>query len=202
MEEIEEIMFGNRKVPTKTSGHRKTRASRAIPDAKEWKSVDMESDQNNDTDTNLSDHPTASTPFETRDGTRIPSGLSIRPPQTESDVNFSVGGERGWAEKLEETDEAREKRLQGDRRAKEREMVRQAVRRVIVFGVAEEEQPNEKVEGQPRVKDKKKAAKEKDENSGEEERPAKRKAEAVMNGSIVDPSFAKGNWSVRWRERV
>jgi hypothetical protein len=30
---------------------------------------------------------------------------------------------------------------------------------------------------------------------------SKRKmCEAVMNGSVVEPSFAKGDWAVRWRE--
>ena len=27
-----------------------------------------------------------------------------------------------------------------------------------------------------------------------------RKAEALMNGMVVEPSFAKGNWAIRWRE--
>lgn len=35
------------------------------------------------------------------------------------------------------------------------------------------------------------------EGEGEGER---RKCEAVMNGKAVEPSFAKGSWSIRWRE--
>jgi hypothetical protein len=34
---------------------------------------------------------------------------------------------------------------------------------------------------------------------GEEE---KKKCEAVMKGVVVESSFAKGEWGVRWRERV
>ncbi|KAL1586841.1 hypothetical protein WHR41_04064 [Cladosporium halotolerans] len=29
----------------------------------------------------------------------------------------------------------------------------------------------------------------------------KRKCEAIVQGKVVEPSFAKGDWSVRWRER-
>jgi hypothetical protein len=28
----------------------------------------------------------------------------------------------------------------------------------------------------------------------------RRKCEAVMSGQVVEPSFAKGDWSVRWRD--
>jgi hypothetical protein len=37
-----------------------------------------------------------------------------------------------------------------------------------------------------------------DKNRSESE--ARRKCEALMNGSVVEPSFAKGNWAIRWRE--
>lgn len=101
----------------------------------------------------------------------IRSGTRIRPPQTVSEVNGSVGGEKGRAERLEETDEMLDKRRQGQRRVKQREMVRCAARRGVVFGFLGEE--------------------------GGEER---RKCEAVMNGKVVEPSFAKGDWAIRWRE--
>lgn len=103
----------------------------------------------------------------------IRSGTRIRPPQDLSEVNGSVGGEKGWAERLEENDEMLEKRRQGLRRVKEKEMVRCAARRGVVFGF--------KI----------------DEGQGVEER---RLCEAVMNGKVVEPSFAKGDWSIRWRE--
>ena len=62
---------------------------------------------------------------------------------------------------------------QGQRRAKEREMVRQAARRGVAFGFATAS------------------------GSGES---GKRKAEAVQDGRIVEASFAKGGWGVRWRD--
>ncbi|KAF3764466.1 hypothetical protein M406DRAFT_260043 [Cryphonectria parasitica EP155] len=99
----------------------------------------------------------------------IRSGTRIRPPQDVSEVNGSVGGEKGRAERVEETDEMLEKRREGLRRARQREMVRCAARRGVVFGF-------------------------------EVDTGQTRKCEAVMLGKVVEPSFAKGDWSVRWRE--
>ena len=99
-------------------------------------------------------------------------GGKVRPPQGQNDVNGSVGGEKGWAERVHETDEAKERRREGQRRADEREMVRKAARRGCAFGFT--------VEG------------------GDE----KRKCEAVMKGVVVEASFAKGEWGIRWREKV
>ena len=105
----------------------------------------------------------------------IRSGSRIRPAQTVSEVNGSVGGEKGRAERIEETNEMKEKRSQGLKAVKEKEMVRSAARRGVVFGFV----VNEGRDGHP------------------EERM---KCEAVMHGKVVEPSFAKGNWSIRWRE--
>lgn len=60
----------------------------------------------------------------------------------------------------------------GVRKAKEREMVRQAARRGVAFGF--------EVEG---------------EGEG-----ARRKVDCVRGGRVVESSFAKGEWGVRWRE--
>ncbi|PKS06770.1 hypothetical protein jhhlp_006844 [Lomentospora prolificans] len=109
----------------------------------------------------------------------IRSGTRIRPPQDVSEVNGSVGGEKGRAERIEENEEMLEKRQQGLRRAKEKEMVRCAARRGVVFGF--------KAGGTSMNKN----------ASGAGDR---RLCEAVMNGKVVEPSFAKGDWSIRWRE--
>lgn len=101
------------------------------------------------------------------------SGTRIRPPPDMSEVNGSVGGEKVRAERLEENEDMLEKRRQGLRKAKERDMVRCAARRGVVFGF--------------RI----------DEGQGVEGRQI---YEAVMNGKVVVPSFAKGDWSIRWRE--
>lgn len=69
-----------------------------------------------------------------------------------------------------------EKALHGQKLARQREMVRRAARRGCVFGFRETRQddPDEPV--------------------------LLRKCEAVLNGRVVEPSFAKGEWSIRWRE--
>lgn len=106
----------------------------------------------------------------------VRSGTRIRPPQEISEVNGSVGGEKGRAERADETPEMLEKRLQGQKKVKEREMVRCAARRGVVFGfpVGDGSSDGGKLET--------------------------RKCEAVMQGKIVEPSFAKGEWGIRWRE--
>lgn len=110
----------------------------------------------------------------------VRSGTRIRPPQSVSEVNGSVGGEKGRAERVEETDEMLEKRREGLRKARQREMVRCAARRGVVFGFTTGEDAEQEGDG------------------GGEAR--KKKCEAVMLGKVVEPSFAKGDWSVRWRE--
>lgn len=74
-----------------------------------------------------------------------------------------------------------EKRQEGQKRADEREAVRRAARRAVVFGFASDDKDRaDKAQGSDEV--------------------SKRKCEAVMNGQVVEPSYAKGNWFIRWRE--
>lgn len=108
----------------------------------------------------------------------VRSGTRIRPPQSVSEVNGSVGGEKGRAERADETGEMLEKRREGLRRARQREMVRCAARRGVVFGFGGAGGGG----------------------GAEGEAGSRRKCEAVMSGKVVEPSFAKGDWSVRWRE--
>lgn len=112
----------------------------------------------------------------------VRSGTRIRPPQSVSEVNGSVGGEKGWAERIEESEEMLGKRRQGLRRAKEKEMVRCAARRGVVFGFAMG------------------AATDGDRSEGKQGAGERKLCEAVMNGKVVEPSFAKGDWQIRWRE--
>lgn len=74
-----------------------------------------------------------------------------------------------------------EKRQEGQKRADEREAVRRAARRAVVFGFQVPVSPD--------------AAK-----AERSEDMPKRKCEAVRNGQVVEPSYAKGNWYIRWRE--
>jgi hypothetical protein len=165
---VENLVFGDRHDPTKTAGRNRDRAQRGVPDDEEWKPVDM------------ADKPMAKEEEEVVDGDllarmSIRSGTRVRPSQDVSEVNGGVGGEKGRAERIEENEEMMQKRIEGQQRAHEREMVRCAARRGIAFGF---------VVGS---------------GSGEQE---KRKCEAVMQGKVVESSFAKGDWSIRWREDV
>ncbi|CAO2647993.1 Nn.00g089150.m01.CDS01 [Neocucurbitaria sp. VM-36] len=204
---VEEIVFVREKDPEKVYGRRKNRKARFVVEKPEdWRSVDMVDEPTStptaattttsatsssqpppeftsDSET-LSDSDgeqeggivleSTSTPTQDQHADEVAYGYGsgkIRPPQSQNDVNGSVGGEKGWAERSEETDEMKAKRREGQRRADEREMVRKAARRGCAFGFAVE---------------------------GEE---GKKKCEAVMKGVVVEASFAKGEWGVRWREK-
>lgn len=191
MDEVEELVFGSRFDPEKVYGRRKNRKSRVIGAGNAaWKSVDMESASEEEEETSSAD--------EDEGGGAVllegKGGAKVRPPQTESEVNFSVGGERGRAEKIEESAVDADKRLEGQKKAEEREMVRRAARRAVVFGLETSWAPKEQKVGK-----KGKHAKHMDDEE-EGPVPTKRKCEAIMQGSVVEPSFAKGNWSIRWRE--
>ena len=84
-----------------------------------------------------------------------------------------------------------EKRQEGQKRAEEREMIRRGARRAVVFGFPIEKTAEAVKENRSKP--------ETDQQASSDETP-RRKCEAVMNGQVVEPSFAKGNWSIRWRE--
>ncbi|KAK0630479.1 hypothetical protein B0T17DRAFT_222043 [Bombardia bombarda] len=174
---VEEYVFGDRSDPAKVFGRKKNRASRVLRDVDEdvhqsnsGTRGEVVEDVVDDDDLDLDGHDKrAVIDGDVLARMSVRSGTRIRPPQTVSEVNGSVGGEKGWAERSEETEEMREKREDGKRRAHEKEMVRCAARRGVVFGFGV---------------------------GGDETR----KCEAVMQGKVVEPSFAKGDWVVRWRE--
>ncbi|GAM87747.1 hypothetical protein ANO11243_057740 [Dothideomycetidae sp. 11243] len=112
------------------------------------------------------------------------------------------------------------KRKQGQQRATERERVRNACRRAVIFGLLppgmvdtrpldavpkqqpeEEEPPSSSRAGKARKareeahKRTKSGAAEKEQGGG-----GRRRCEAVMRGAVVEPSYAKGEWGVRWAE--
>ncbi|KAF2445126.1 hypothetical protein P171DRAFT_431876 [Karstenula rhodostoma CBS 690.94] len=183
---VEDIVFARDKDPAKVFGRRKNRAARGVVEEGEWKSVDMVDDPHVLTtqpaapDTTSEKNQTLGLDSEDATGgvsltekdTEEPAygfgGGKIRPPQAQSDINGSIGGEKGRAERIHETDEMKAKRKDGKRRAEEKEMVKRAARRGVAFGLS----------------------------NGEE----KRKCEAVMKGVVVESSFAKGEWGIRWRE--
>ncbi|KAM0273999.1 hypothetical protein ACHAQH_008056 [Verticillium albo-atrum] len=180
---VERRVFGDRADPDKVFGRRKNRASRVIAgrgSEEEDEGVDVRELHNGgehdpgeeiiDEMLGLGRAKSAEMDPSVQAGLSVRSGTRVRPPQTKSQVNGSVGGEKGKAERVGETDEMREKRNEGQKRAHERELVRCAARRGVVFGFV--------VDGQEK----------------------RRKCEAVMQGKVVEPSFAKGDWAVRWRE--
>ena len=194
---VEELVFGSRHDPEKVFGRRKNRATRALAiDDGDWKSVDME-DTDGNTDGSLEDRDDESGGVQV-EGQRNTVGPTIRPPQMASDVNGSVGGERGWAERKEETAEELEKRKAGQRRVEEREMVRRAGRRACAFGLRMMGTLDAAREDVPKGKSRR--DKGQDVNSQPNVLERRRKCEAVMSGAVVEASFAKGDWAIRWRE--
>lgn len=171
-DQIEEYVFGPRNDPDKDWGRKKNKARRGAPDEEEWKSVDM---LDTDASFTASDGSTTEIDGDVLARLSVRSGTRIRPAQDVSEVNGSIGGEKGRAEKIEESEEMLAKRKEGERKAEERERVRCAARRGVVFGFA----------GTGKWK------------GGEGD---VRKCEAVMQGKVVEPSFAKGDWGIRWRE--
>ncbi|KAH0266621.1 hypothetical protein KCU91_g10631, partial [Aureobasidium melanogenum] len=207
--EVETLVFGSREDPEKTFGRKKNRARRGFADDDVWKSIDM---VDSDTDTGTAETvsadedaietggvkildnrgvPLAEGPEGDTDADVVKLKARVRPPQSESDVNGSVGGEKGWAERIHETPEMLQKRREGQRRAEEKEMVKCAARRAVVFGL----ESSRVLAGEG-----KKGKKGNDDEDRETKQEGRRMCEAVMHGAVVEPSFAKGDWSIRWRE--
>ncbi|KAF2147180.1 uncharacterized protein K452DRAFT_354633 [Aplosporella prunicola CBS 121167] len=177
---VEEFVFGSRHDPEKDWGRKKNKARRGARDDDEWKSVDMMSTDGSVTASTASDGSAAEDNVIDGDlvaRLSVRSGTRIRPAQDVSEVNGSVGGEKGRAERIEETAEMLEKRKEGEKRAEQRERVRCAARRGVAFGFVVQAADGESSSS-----------------------VSQRKCEAMMQGKVVEASFAKGEWSVRWRE--
>ena len=211
--DVEVLVFGSRHDPEKVFGRKKNRARRGVADGEEWKSVDMEGDpaSKQGAPAESESEESAGNSDDGKDFGRdasdtvikdsIPFGAGkVRPPQSQSDVNGSVGGEKGWAERAEETEEAIEKRKEGQKWAERKEMVRSAARRGIAFGfvVGENMDDREQVHVGKKKHKKKDADEDNEEVKADTER--RRKCEAIMNETVVEPSYAKGEWGIRWRE--
>lgn len=82
--------------------------------------------------------------------------------------------------------EEADKRLAGQVRAEERELVRRVARRGCVFGFVLGRGEGADEGGSTKVID--------------EGNSLRRKCEAVQGGRTVEASFAKGEWGIRWRE--
>ncbi|GAB7361085.1 hypothetical protein MBLNU230_g1123t1 [Neophaeotheca triangularis] len=193
LSQVGEAVFGNRQNPEKVYGRNKNRYKRGVPDAPEWKSVDMEDPSSQPPQNDPDDSWDSGS--ETADEVGgVP--INVRPPQNESDVNFSVGGERGWSEKIDETPEMLQRRREGQKRAEEQEVVKRAARRAVVFGLLVNADEVEVKSGKGGKGKRKKHEVE----HLEADAQVRKKCEALMHGAVVEPSFAKGDWSIRWRE--
>ena len=187
-DEVQAVVFGfgtNHGGARAGKSHRREKPREVSKDIEEeWRSVDM-----------LSDTDDASEGYEAVAGVQHADHIvvitgdgkaeTILDSPTEADMDRRVGGEKGKAETTTEMETEREKQMEGQRRAEEREMVRRAARRGIVFGfVLGDEDETDRHGGRERGK----------------ANEVMRKCEAVMKGVVVEPSFAKGNWGVRWRD--
>ena len=209
---VEVIIFGSRHDPEKVFGRKKNRARRGVADDEEWTSVDMEpgaSSAENNTGDAASEGSTRESQELSRESEESDNGAKtaalfgagkVRPPQSEWDVNGSVGGEKGWAERAEETEETIAKRKEGDMWAHRRETVRCAARRGCAFGFVGGGEPGGGEEAVGTKKKGRKKARDAGEDEGSEQTERRRKCEAVMNEQVVEASFAKGEWGIRWRE--
>ncbi|KAJ4308524.1 hypothetical protein N0V94_009322, partial [Neodidymelliopsis sp. IMI 364377] len=133
---VEELVFNREKDPEKVYGRRKNRRARFVVEKPEdWKSVDMvdkptpvtadatadSSAEDTYSDSEAEEHDHDDGGGVTLDPGHAPKqplpdtveygfgGGKIRPPQDQSDINGSIGGEKGWAERQHETDEAKQR---------------------------------------------------------------------------------------------
>ncbi|KAK5446631.1 hypothetical protein LTS15_009563 [Exophiala xenobiotica] len=129
-------------------------------------------------------------------------GLASREGSLEPEVHDAedtLGEESVQSTKQTAAADELKKRQEGQRRADQREMVRRAARRLVVFGNAQEPREDR---GQSQVKSEKRSKGSNKTATEQPSVPVRRKGEAVMNGAVVEPSFAKGNWAIRWREET
>lgn len=193
---LEEVVFGSRSDPERSYGRRRNRAFRGVREDGQWRSVDMEDDSEGETGARPE-------PISTWEGAEDFEGDDL---EIEGGVHLE---RKGWEDEDEEaaagepeTPELAAKRRAGQKKAEEREFIRCVVRRAVVFGL--EVEGWEEVGGGAGSTKKSKKGKgrnaEEDEEVGTCELKPRRKCEAIMAGQLVEPSFAKGDWSVRWRD--
>jgi hypothetical protein len=197
---LEEAVFGPRGDPERSFGRRRNRAFRGVREDGQWRSVDMEDDSEGEGSGARSRPEPIGTWEEAEDfegdDLEIEGGVKLMRRGWDDEGGEDLGGGEV------ETPELMARRRAGQKKAEEREFVRCVARRAVVFGV---EVPGwEEVGGGAGGSKKSKKGKgrnaEEDEDVVENEVKPRRKCEAVMSGQVVEPSFAKGDWCVRWRD--
>jgi hypothetical protein len=201
---LEEAVFGSRSDPERAFGRRRNRAFRGVREDGEWRSVDMEDDDSEEGGGRAA-YAKRPEPISTWEGAEdfdgddleVDGGVRLLERRDwDDDEGDSVGAEP-------ETPELAAKRRAGQKKAEEREFVRCVVRRAVVFGVEVEgweEMGGNGGGGRKGRKGKGRRDEDSEEDAVQSEVKPRRKCEAVMSGQVVEPSFAKGDWSVRWRE--
>ncbi|MCJ1437857.1 hypothetical protein MMC27_007244 [Xylographa pallens] len=190
---VEYLVFQHLPDPTRVYGRQKNRPKRGVPDEDEWKSVDME-------DRSATAHPDSNDSYSSDDDddagevAGVPIRLSpVQSPSRRSELD-AAGTRNGPLTPSTATTHPPvsspvsaelEARRAGQQRAEERELVRQAARRGVAFGFVVASGTDDVQSGTGQKP-----------SAGEE----RRKCEAVQNGRVVEASFAKGEWGVRWRE--
>lgn len=192
---LEEAVFGSRSDPERSYGRRRNRAFRGVREDGQWRSVDMEDDSEGESGARPEPISTwdEAEDFD-GDDVEIEGGVKLERR------NWDDEDEEGGAGEME-TPELAAKRRAGQKKAEEREFIRCVVRRAVVFGI--EVEGWEDIGGSGTTKKSKKGKGrnvDDDEDVTESEVKPRRKCEAIMSGQIVEPSFAKGDWSVRWRD--
>jgi hypothetical protein len=196
---LEEAVFGPRSDPERAYGRRRNRAFRGVREDGQWRSVDMEGDSENENGGAVRPEPidtwSGAEDFEGED-LEIEGGVKLAQKGWDDDDEVVDGG--GEAE----TPELEARRRAGQKKAEEREFIRCVVRRAVVFGleVAGWEEVGGGAGSGKKGKKGKGRGVEEDEEAAETEAKPRRKCEAIMAGQVVEPSFAKGDWAVRWRD--
>ncbi|GAB7325049.1 hypothetical protein MBLNU13_g09146t1 [Cladosporium sp. NU13] len=193
---LKEAVFGSRSDPKRSYGRRRNRAFRGVREDGQWRSVDMEDDSDGDSGARPEPISTwdEAEDFE-GDDLEIEGGVKLERKNRDDEDDEGGAGEM-------ETPELVAKRRAGQKKAEEREFIRCVVRRAVIFGIEIEgwEEVGGGAESTKKSKKGKGRNAEEDEEAAESEVKPRRKCEAVMSGQIVEPSFAKGDWSVRWRD--
>lgn len=171
--EVEALVFGDPGSPTDKSYRKKDRTSLTDPDIDERGFADAENTTTSAKSTVQDEVPTGAVGKDADD----PMARSLRtieqPAQNATYLDERKNGKGNTAE----TQTPAVNQQAGLQKAHRREMVRCAARRGVAFGFMVKSSAEGELESR------------------------KRKCEAIMQGKVVEPSFAKGDWSVRWRER-
>ncbi|MCJ1389699.1 hypothetical protein MMC18_002556, partial [Xylographa bjoerkii] len=189
--EVEHLVFNHLPDPDRIYGRQKNRPKRGVRDEAEWKSVDM-------VDRPAISRQDSNDSYSSDDDVGEVAGVPIRLSPSQSSNRRSEDNATGMGNgpliTSSETSQPPvsqpvsaelEARRAGQQRAEERELVRQAARRGVAFGFIVR---NGTDDIQSRAGQKPPASEE------------RRKCEAVQGGRVVEASFAKGEWGVRWRE--